>query len=87
MKFGWREVLEGREEGFSAESSVVWFSEEVEGLVLRSRDQFGDVDVCCGEEDDGEEEVGAGGASLKMCTVSVAEETQRRVEAALKLML
>lgn len=72
-----------------------WSAEEDEGLVLRSwvlekRDSRGDVGGDVGEVGrscelpfDGVE---PGGASLKMWIVSVAEETQRRVEVALKLM-
>ena len=69
------------------------WSSEVEGLTLRSRDQ-GAVDVVWFGDEGGERDeepllfgLCCGADSLKMCTVSVADETHNRVEAALKLML
>ena len=67
-------------------------SSDADGLTLRSRAE----DLLSTGEDGGEatmpllplplEGPAPGGASLKTWTVSVAEETQRRVDVALKLM-
>ncbi len=91
MKPGWRGcralvVVEGSPSKFALSLG----SSEVEELMLRARPVFGD---CRGDE--GGETACVplpscvlllGGASLKTCTVSVADETQSRVDVALKVM-
>jgi hypothetical protein len=81
--------------GLSDDSKLalsLW-SSDVEGLTLRSRDQGADDVVWFGDEGGEREEdpllfgLCCGADSLKMCTVSVADETHNNVEAALKLML
>jgi len=96
MKFGGRVglLLLGREEGLSELSRLALedWSSDVEGETLRSRPLRTDVEIWLGDEggeedwpfEEGFEE---GAASLKMWIVSVAEETQRSVLAALKDML
>jgi hypothetical protein len=87
---GWR--ASGIEAGSPSKVLSLW-SSEVEGLTLRSR---AEENLFSSGEEGGEEaraellfpfEVPVlGAASLKTCTVSVAEETHRSVEVALKLM-
>ena len=93
MKPGWRgcRALEAVEESPS-KFAVSLGSSEVEELMLRARLDLGD---CSGEEG-GEAAcmllpscvlvLVLGGASLKTWTVSVADETQSRVDVALKVM-
>lgn len=53
----------------------------------RSRGEFGGLDACASFAFDVDAELlEPGGASLKIWTVSVADETHRRVDVALKLM-
>lgn len=100
MKPGWRgwradAIREGSPSKVVVLSDWDWRSEEGVGLLLRSWEvekrpssgevggEVGEVGRSCELPFDGVE---PGGASLKMCTVSVAEETQSKVEVALKLM-
>jgi hypothetical protein len=87
-------MAEGRSEASRLALSL--WSSEVEGLTLRSRDQGAGVWVVWFGEEGGERDEGPllllfglcwGAESLKIWTVSVADETHSRVDAALKLML
>ena len=94
MKFGLPPpgVRLGRVEGSSLADRSGWDS-DVEGETLRSREDQEGFEGWLGE--DGGEAwwlplafgFWDGAESLNTCTVSVTEETQRRVDAALKLML
>jgi hypothetical protein len=94
IKFGGRVLLLGSEDGGSATSRVALSdcSSELDGLMLRSR-RLAFVILWLTGDEGGEgcklpfEGFWAAAASLKIWIVSVAEETQRSVLAALKLML
>lgn len=95
MRFGLFAPALGGGLGLSDDSKLALSlgSSDVEGLTLRSRDQGAEDVVWFGDEGGEREEdplllgLCCGADNLKMCTVSVADETHNRVEAALKLML
>jgi hypothetical protein len=95
MRFGLPAPALGGGLGLSDESKLalsLW-SSDVEGLTLRSRDQGAEDVVWFGDEGGEREEepllfgLCCGAESLKMWTVSVADDTHNKVDAALKLML